>query len=89
MNEMKRRFSENDDVLNAVAALDPNSPFLLSTEMLTVLPEKYSSTLNLDLEHLNCKQRRHETHSWWVNVQLLLCNSLQNCPTCSGHSLIC
>ena len=48
-NEMKRRFTENDDVLNAVAAVDPNSPFLLSNEMLTVLAEKYSSTLNLDL----------------------------------------
>ena len=50
-NEMKRRFTEND-VLNAVAAVDPNSQFLLSTEMPTVLAEKYSSTLNLDLEHL-------------------------------------
>ena len=39
-------------VLNAVAAVDPNSQFLLSTEMLTVLAEKYSSTLNLDLERL-------------------------------------
>ena len=38
-------------VLNAVAAVDPNSQFLLSTEMLTVLAEKYS-TLNLDLERL-------------------------------------
>ena len=40
---MKRRFTENDDVLNAIAAVDPNSQFLLSTEMLTVLAEKYSS----------------------------------------------
>jgi len=39
-------------VLNAVAAVDPNSQFLLSTEMLTVLAEKYSSTLSLDLERL-------------------------------------
>jgi len=40
-NEMERRFTENDDVLNAVAAVDSNSPFLLLTEMLTVLAEKY------------------------------------------------
>ena len=51
-NEMKRRFTENDDVLNAVAAVDPNRQFLLSTEMLTVLAEKYSSAHNLDLERL-------------------------------------
>jgi len=49
MNEMKRRLIENGDVLNAVAALYPNSPFLLSTEMLIVFAEKYSSTVNLDL----------------------------------------
>jgi len=44
-NERKRRFTENDDVLNAVAALDPNSPFFLSAEMLITLAEKFSLTL--------------------------------------------
>lgn len=46
INEMKRRFSENDDVLNVVAALDSNSPFLFSTEMLTIfLPYKAEFSL--------------------------------------------
>lgn len=49
---MKRKFTENDDVLNAIAALDPSSPFFLSTEMLINLAEKYPLTLQLDLTRL-------------------------------------
>jgi len=37
-----KRFTENDDVLNAVSALDSNSPFFLSTEMLITPAEKYT-----------------------------------------------
>jgi len=50
-NEMKR-FPENDDVLNVVSALDSNSPFFLSTEILINLAKKYSLPLQLDLVRL-------------------------------------
>jgi len=45
-NVMKR-FTENDDVLNAVSALVSNSPFFLSTEMLINLVENTRYHFNL------------------------------------------
>jgi len=47
-----KRFTENDDVLNAVSALDLNSPFFLLTKMLITLSEKYSLPLPLDMVRL-------------------------------------
>jgi L-lactate utilization protein LutC len=55
LGEMDKRFSKNDDILNAVAACDPTNPSFLSSELLTNVAVKYSSVLNINISHLNAQ----------------------------------
>jgi hAT family C-terminal dimerisation region len=51
--EMKRRFTESDVVLNALCAFSPHSPSLFSDELLDCLAEKYQTLLNVNKELLH------------------------------------
>lgn len=57
VSEMKTRFLENEDIMNAMCALEPRNPRLLSVELLTDLAAKYSTVLNLDLNELESQAK--------------------------------
>ena len=51
LGEMERRFTDNDDILAAVAACDPSSPSFLSEELLIDVAAQYSELLNIDVTY--------------------------------------
>lgn len=53
--ELIRRFTESDDVLNALCAFDPRSACLLSVELLREIANKYASLLQLNMDLLEAQ----------------------------------